>query len=66
MTAPREYRRLFRDLERAGVVITGGGGTHYKLRFPNGGLLVVSGSASDQRAVRNVRAQVRAALGGAG
>jgi len=35
---------------------------HYKLRHPSGALVVVSGSASDRRAILNVRADLRRAL----
>jgi hypothetical protein len=50
----RELRRQFPD-----VVVEVSNGSHYRLKLPNGRVVMVSATPSDRRFMQNVRSDVR-------
>lgn len=57
-----DMRKLFKEATAGGWVITDTGGNHFKLKHTTGPIVFVSRTASDYRAIRNVRADMRRAL----
>lgn len=54
-----EIEELLRGAEALGCVVSGGGHTHYKIKVPGRGMVVVSGSPSDRRTVANTMSRLR-------
>lgn len=59
--ANKDLEKLLRKIQRAlpdGAYITGGGSRHYKIIVPGKGMVIVSASASDIRALKHLRRDV--------
>ena len=53
--------RLLRQASACGWQVTRTRGGHWRLLRPNGGIVVLSSTPSDRRALRNMQAQLRRA-----
>jgi predicted RNA binding protein YcfA (HicA-like mRNA interferase family) len=56
-----DLERLLRRASACGWLVMRTRGGHWRLRHPNGGIVVTSSTPSDRRAVLNMRAQMRRA-----
>ena len=56
-----DLERLLRQASASGWRVARTRGGHWRLLYPNGGIVVLSSTPSDHRALRNVRAQMRRA-----
>jgi predicted RNA binding protein YcfA (HicA-like mRNA interferase family) len=56
-----DLKQLLRQASACGWQVTRTRGGHWRLLRPNGGIVVLSSTPSDHRALRNVRAQMRRA-----
>lgn len=55
----KDMERLVARARDAGADVSGGSERHWKVRCPNGVLIIVACSPSDHRAVKNARARLR-------
>jgi hypothetical protein len=60
----KDAQEIFRKLRKAGCTITITANSHRKVVGPDGvGMVVISGSPCDYRAIQNIRRDVRRHLG---
>jgi hypothetical protein len=56
-----DLKHLLRQAEAAGWRVQPTRGGHWRLLYPGGGIVVMSSTPSDRRAIANLRAQLRRA-----